>query len=166
MEKDAPFHNSSDSNRVPSTLSFPFGYLFRRRVNLLMGHFLAFRGRYIKYASCPGYHLSSRNNGLPHPLAFLSPVSTVFIQSLRYARPSAYVPSPAIQNNGLIFYRYSGCARCAGPVRGCPAEHPSSDYKTFKWKRESPAQIWKYFCLGRVREQRGVIPVDRWSPLV
>lgn len=84
MEKDAPFHNSSDSNRVPSTLSFLSDTFSERRVNLLMD-FLAFHGRYIKYASHPGYHLSSRHNGFPHPFAFLSPVPVVFIQSLRHA---------------------------------------------------------------------------------
>ena len=60
---------------------FSFGAFFARRVNLLMGYFLAFRGGYIKYASCPGYHLSSRRNGLPHPPTF-SPIPIDCIQPL------------------------------------------------------------------------------------
>jgi len=75
MEKDAPFHNSSDSNRVRRRSLFLLDTFSRRRVNLLMG-FLAFHGRYIKYASCPGYHLSSAIMDFHTPLPSSVPSSS------------------------------------------------------------------------------------------
>ena len=73
-----------DSNRALST--FPLDTFSGRCVDPLMGHFLAFRGRCIKCASCLGHHVSSRRNGFPHSLAVLSPFPDVHVDSIQPLR--------------------------------------------------------------------------------
>lgn len=89
METCSPFHTFEIQIRLRRRTLFPLDTFSGRRVNLLMRRFLAFHSGYIRYASCPGYHLSSRQNGFPHPLAILSPlpvnVYVDFIQSLCHA---------------------------------------------------------------------------------